>query len=103
MSLLRNVGRLALGRAVNDRVASRGVLGAGLGLIATRLALRSVPGALLVGGGFVAKHLWDKRKEREALGEEMTDEDVDMGVARATGEPDIAEGAMPGDGVAAVT
>lgn len=103
MSLLRSIGRLALGQAVNDRVASKGLLGAGLGVIATRLAMRSVPGALFVGGGLVAKHLWDRRREREALDERMSNEDAEMGIARAAGESAFAESATPGDGVASVT
>lgn len=102
MSLLRNIGNFALSRAVNEKVAARGLFGAGVGLIATRLAMRSLPGALLVGGGLVAKHLWDRRREREALDEPMTDEDAEMSVARAAGEPEIAEGAMPGDGIASI-
>ncbi|MFN2258696.1 MAG: hypothetical protein ABR601_02520 [Parasphingopyxis sp.] len=102
MSVIRSLGRLTLGRTVANKVAGRGLLGAGVGLVATRLALRSLPGAALVGGGLFAKHLWDRRREKQAAHEEMSPEDAEMGIARAEGEPDIAEGAMPGDGVAAV-
>ena len=102
MSMLRSLGRLAVGRTVADRVAGKGLLGAGIGLVASRLALRSVPGAALVGSGLLAKYLWDRHREKEAMREEMTAEDAEMGLARAEGEPDIAEGAMPGGGVAAV-
>ena len=56
-----------LGAVVGDAIGKRrgnGLLGAGIGIAATRLATRSIPGALLVGGAFVAKKLYDKRKER---------------------------------------
>ena len=55
-----------IGAIVGNRVGrgSNGLLGAGLGIAATRLATRSIPGALLVGGAFVAKKLYDKRKAR---------------------------------------
>jgi hypothetical protein len=36
----------------------------GWGIAATRIASRSIPGALLVGGALVAKALYDKRKRR---------------------------------------
>ena len=36
-------------------------------MIAARIATRSVPGALLVGGALIAKKLYDDAKEAEAL------------------------------------
>lgn len=59
-----------LGAVVGDAIGRRrgnGLLGAGIGIAATRLATRSIPGALLVGGAFVAKKLYDKRRERKLL------------------------------------
>jgi hypothetical protein len=59
-----------LGAVVGDAIGKRrgnGLLGAGIGIAATRLATRSIPGALLVGGAFVAKKLYDKRKERKQI------------------------------------
>jgi hypothetical protein len=59
-----------LGAVVGDAIGKRkgnGLLGAGIGIAATRLATRSIPGALLVGGAFVAKKLYDRRKERKQL------------------------------------
>ena len=94
---------MAVGRGVANKVAGRGLLGAGVGLVASRLAMRSLPGAALVGGGLLAKYLWDKRRERDTRDGEMTAEDADMAIARAEGEPHIAEAAVPSeDGVAAV-
>lgn len=40
-----------------------------VGAVVSRLALRSVPGAILVGGGLLAKTLYDRRKGRAALHE----------------------------------
>lgn len=53
-----------IGAIVGNRVGrgNNGLLGAGLGIAATRIATRSIPGALLVGGAFVAKKLYDKRR-----------------------------------------
>lgn len=51
-----------------------------LGTTAARLATRSVPGALLVGGGLLAKTLYDRSKKRgeaEAEGERKLDEQAD--------------------------
>ncbi len=59
-----------LGAVVGDAIGRRkgnGLLGAGIGIAATRIATRSIPGALLVGGAFVAKKLYDKRRERKQL------------------------------------
>jgi hypothetical protein len=66
MSIFREIARGAVGGQVRNRTAGRGLLGAGLGLIAARIATRSLPGAALVGGGLVAKYLWDRKRERDA-------------------------------------
>ena len=59
-----------IGAVVGNRVGrgSNGLLGAGLGIAATRLATRSIPGALLVGGALLAKPLYDKRKTSRRAG-----------------------------------
>jgi hypothetical protein len=44
----------------------RSLTGLAVAAIATRLATRSVPGALVVGGGLVAKALLERRKQRKA-------------------------------------
>lgn len=59
-----------LGAVVGDAIGKRrgnGLLDAGIGIAATRIATRSIPGALLVGGAFVAKKLYDKRKEKRLV------------------------------------
>ena len=58
-----------IGAIVGNRVGrgSNGLLGAGLGIAATRIATRSIPGALLVGGALLAKTLYDKRQSRKSI------------------------------------
>ena len=41
-------------------------LGRMAGVVLLRVATRSVPGAIIVGGGLIAKTLYDKHQEREA-------------------------------------
>lgn len=66
MPLLKTIAGAVVGEAVG-RKRGRGLLGAGLGIAATRIAARSIPGALLVGGALLAKTLYDRRKaKREA-------------------------------------
>lgn len=92
MSLFGSIGRSILGSTARRR-AGGGFAGLALGAIAARIATRSVPGALLVGGGFLAKHLWDRKRdrgERDAAGA-MSEEDIEMNVARATGETGAAD------------
>lgn len=81
--MLRSIGRLTrhtLEKAVARRrfspakaksiVEDRGILHIAAAYGATKIATRSVPGALLVGGGLLAKMLFDrsaaKRKSRRA-------------------------------------
>lgn len=43
----------------------RGLLGAVAGSVAVKVATRSVPGAIVVGGAVLAKRLYDKRHSAE--------------------------------------
>ena len=45
--------------------AKRSIARAIAGAVFTRIATRSVPGALLVGGGLLAKSLYDRRRVRQ--------------------------------------
>lgn len=56
-----------IGAVVGNKVGrgSNSLLGAGLGIAATRIATRSIPGALLVGGAFLAKSIYDRRNLRK--------------------------------------
>lgn len=67
MPLLRTIAGAVVGEAIGQK-RGHGLLGAGLGIIATRIATRSLPGALAVGGALVAKRLYDRRKERMRTG-----------------------------------
>lgn len=51
------------GKAAGERVSLPRKLA---GLALTRIAMRSVPGAILVGGVLLAKHLHDAKKDRDA-------------------------------------
>lgn len=61
MPLLKTIAGAVVGEVVG-RKRGHGFLGTGLGIIATRIATRSLPGALAIGGAFVAKKLYDRRK-----------------------------------------
>lgn len=63
MPLLRNIAGAEVGEVIGQK-RGHGLLGAGLGIIATRIATRSLPGALLVGGALVAKAVYDRRTRR---------------------------------------
>lgn len=68
MSLIRNVTTALVGNEARKRGKGNGLLGFGVGVLAARIATRSLPGALLVGGAMVAKALYDRSKdEDEAL------------------------------------
>ena len=62
--ILKTIAGAVIGEVIG-RKSGNGLLGAGLGIVATRLATRSLPGLLLVGGAFAAKSMYDKRKERQ--------------------------------------
>ncbi len=65
MSLLRNVATALVGNEARKRGKGNGLFGFGVGVLAARIATRSLPGALLVGGAMVAKALYDRSKEEE--------------------------------------
>ena len=62
--MLRSIAGAVVGDVI-DRKRGHGLLGAGIGVVATRLATRSIPGLLLVGGAIVAKSIYDQRKGRK--------------------------------------
>jgi hypothetical protein len=43
------------------------LLGAAIGLVATRIASRSLPGAVAIGGVLVAKTLYDRKRQRKSI------------------------------------
>jgi hypothetical protein len=60
--MLRSIAGAVVGEVIG-RKRGNGLLGAGLGLVATRIATRSIPGLFLVGGAIAAKAIYDKRKQ----------------------------------------
>jgi hypothetical protein len=62
--MLKSIAGAVVGEVIG-RKRGHGLLGAGIGLVATRLATRSIPGLLLVGGAIVAKSIYDQRKGRK--------------------------------------
>ncbi|QJB67882.1 hypothetical protein [Parasphingorhabdus halotolerans] len=67
MTLLRNLATAVVGNAARKRGKGNGIMGFGLGVIATRIATRSLPGAMLVGGAMIAKALYDRSRDEEEL------------------------------------
>lgn len=59
--MLKSIAGAVVGEVIG-RKRGHGLLGAGIGLVATRLATRSIPGLLLVGGAMAAKSIYDQRK-----------------------------------------
>lgn len=67
MSIVRNLFTTLVGYEARKHTKGHGLRNFGLGMIAARIATRSVPGALLVGGALIAKKIYDDKKEAEAL------------------------------------
>ncbi len=71
---------LTLGRVLPDNPAlpnKRPTLLGGLaGAAAVRIATRSVPGAIVVGGGLLAKTLYDRRRAKQAKKPEPADQSI---------------------------
>ncbi len=61
--MLKSIAGAVVGEVIGRR-QGHGILGAGIGLIATRIATRSLPGAILVGGALLAKKVYDHNKSR---------------------------------------
>ncbi len=86
MSLLSELTKTAARHGVAKKSVGSGILGTVAGLVATRIATKSVPGAVLVGGAILGKYLWDKKKERDARGGTST---------RMAPEPESAPSTAP--------
>jgi hypothetical protein len=65
--MLKSIAGAVVGEVIG-RKRGNGLLGAGIGLVATRIATRSIPGLLLVGGAIAAKTIYDKRRENRISG-----------------------------------
>lgn len=74
MLVRRGVERGLLGRKYDSKKAKAILKGRGLGetllhTVIARVATRSVPGAIVVGGGLLAKTLYDRRRANQAKAE----------------------------------
>ena len=56
----------AIGKALPDAGGKGSLLTGIAGAALVRIATRSVPGAIVVGGGLLAKTLYDRRREKRA-------------------------------------
>jgi hypothetical protein len=70
--ILRKNGQSLIGKAIDSVVTPGKVAGAPVslprriaGVALTRIALQSVPGAIIVGGVLLAKHLHDAKKAKD--------------------------------------
>ena len=63
--MLKSIAGAVVGEVIG-RKRGNGILGAGIGLVATRIATRPIPGLLRVGGAIAAKTIYDKRRGRRA-------------------------------------
>lgn len=61
--MLKSIAGAVVGEVIG-RKRGHGLLGAGIGLVATRIATRSLPGLLLVGGALATKAVYDRRKAK---------------------------------------
>lgn len=82
---VREIVSVLIGNEARKRGQGTGLLGFGLGVVAARIATRSLPGALLVGGAMVAKALYDRSKEEEEL--PASDQIIDIEGTPAPTEP----------------
>jgi hypothetical protein len=63
--MLRSIAGTVIGELIGRR-SGNGLLGAGIGFVATRIATRSIPGAVIVGGAILAKTLYDRRQSSKS-------------------------------------
>lgn len=71
--MLRTIAGAVVGEVIGKRSGNSGLLGAGLGILATRIAMRSLPGALLVGGALIAKSLYDHQQAQKSAQNKNSD------------------------------
>lgn len=64
---VREIISMIVGNEARKRGEGSGLIGFGLGVMAARIATRSIPGAVLVGGALVAKALYDRAQDEVAI------------------------------------
>jgi hypothetical protein len=60
--MLRSIIGALVGKEIDQRDGRGGIKGAALGMLAARIATRTGPLGMLLGGGYVAKKMYDRRK-----------------------------------------
>lgn len=60
--MLRSIIGALVGKEIDQRDGRGGLKGAAIGMLAARAATRTGPLGLLLGGGYVAKKMYDRRK-----------------------------------------
>ncbi|MEW4468145.1 hypothetical protein AB1K62_09970 [Parasphingorhabdus sp. JC815] len=66
MSFIRNLTTSYIGNKARQQANGTGLMGFGIGVLAARLATRSIPGALFVAGVIIAKAVYDRAKEKSS-------------------------------------
>jgi hypothetical protein len=64
--MLKSIAGAVIGEVIGKRSGNHGLIGAGLGVLATRIATRSLPGAMLIGGALLAKSIYDHQQSLES-------------------------------------
>ena len=64
--MMKSILGALVGREIDRRDGSGGAKGALIGLIATRAVTRMGPLGMLLGGGYVAKKAYDRRRATKA-------------------------------------
>jgi hypothetical protein len=64
--MLKTIAGAVIGEVIGKRSGNHGLIGAGLGIIATRIATRSLPGAMLIGGALLAKGIIDHQRAQKS-------------------------------------
>lgn len=65
--MLRTIVGALVGKEIDRRDGRGGLKGAALGALAARMATRTGPLGLLLGGGYVAKKMYDRRKAGKGM------------------------------------
>lgn len=66
--MLRSIIGALVGKQIDQRDGRGGLKGAALGMLAARAVTRTGPLGLLLGGGYVAKKYYDRRKASKGMG-----------------------------------
>lgn len=74
--MIKQFAKTAARWGIARKTTNGGLLATGVGFLATKVATRSIPGALLVGGAILGKHLWDRKKAKDAVAAPTTDHDA---------------------------